>query len=371
MSKHTPLHAEHEKLGASFTDFGGWEMPLKYDSELAEHRAVRTAAGVFDLSHMGEVRVSGPAAAEYLDYALAGKMSAMKVGRAKYSFVLTPGGGIVDDLITYRLADDEFLIVPNASNVDAVTAALTERAANFDVQVVNESEDTALVAIQGPEAEKILLRLTNDTDADAVTGLRYYAGIRLQVAGHDALLARTGYTGEDGFEIYVPNADAGDLWRKALEAGADVGAAPAGLASRDSLRLEAGMPLYGHELTVDLTPFAAGLGKVVSMAKPSDFVGRSALEKLKDDVPARVLVGLKSAGRRAGRAGYAVQSATDGNRIGEVTSGAPSPTLGYPIALAYVDVAHSEPGTAVNVDLRGKPQPFEVTALPFYSRKKD
>lgn len=368
MSQHTPLHAEHDKLGASFTDFGGWEMPLKYDSELAEHRAVRTAAGVFDLSHMGEVRVSGPAAAEYLDYALAGKMSAMKIGRAKYSFVLNSGGGIIDDLITYRLGDEEFLIVPNASNVAPVVTALTERAAGFDVSVADESADTALVAVQGPEAEKILLRLTDDPDS--VTGLRYYAGIRLPVAGHDALLARTGYTGEDGFEIYVPNAAAEDLWRRTLDAGADLGAQPAGLASRDSLRLEAGMPLYGHELNGDLTPFAAGMGKVVSLKKPSDFVGRAALEKIKDDVPARVLVGLAGSGRRAGRAGYAVQDA-DGNRIGEITSGAPSPTLGYPIALAYVDVAHGEPGTAVTVDLRGKPQPFEVVALPFYSRKKD
>lgn len=367
MSKHTPLHAEHAKLGASFTDFGGWEMPLKYDSELAEHRAVREAAGVFDLSHMGEVRVSGPEAAEYLDYALAGKMSAMKVGRAKYSFVLTPGGGIIDDLITYRLGDTEFLVVPNASNVEPVAAALTERAEGFDVSVDDESEDTALVAVQGPAAEEILLRLVSH--ADDVTGLRYYSGVRIAVAGHAALLARTGYTGEDGFEIYVPNADAEDLWQRVLDAGADLGATPAGLASRDSLRLEAGMPLYGHELTRDLTPYAAGMGKVVSMAKPGDFVGRAALEAVEDDAPSRVLVGLKGRGRRAGRGGYAVQDA-DGTPIGEVTSGAPSPTLGYPIALAYVDVAYSEVGTAVDVDLRGKPQPFEVVALPFYSRPR-
>lgn len=368
MSRHTPLHDEHAKLGASFTDFGGWEMPLKYDSELAEHRAVRQAAGVFDLSHMGEVRVSGPEAPEYLDYALAGKMSAMKVGRAKYSFVLMPDGGIIDDLITYRLGDTEFLIVPNASNVAPVVEALHARTDGFDVHVADESEDTALVALQGPAAEKILLRLV-DNSAD-VTDMRYYSGVRVSVAGHDALLARTGYTGEDGFEIYVPNSGAVDLWRRVLEAGADDEAAPAGLASRDSLRLEAGMPLYGHELSRDLTPFAAGMGKVVSLAKPSDFVGRAALEKIKDDAPSRVLVGLKGSGRRAGRAGYPVAD-SEGTLIGEVTSGAPSPTLGYPIALAYVDAAHSEVGTHVSVDLRGKPQPFEVVALPFYSRKKD
>lgn len=366
--KQTPLHGEHEALGANFTDFGGWDMPLKYGSELAEHQAVREAAGLFDLSHMGEVWVEGPDAATFLNSALAGNMAVMKTGKAKYSVICNAEGGIIDDLITYRRAEDRFLVVPNAGNAPVVAAALAERAAGFDVTVTDASADTALVAIQGPIAESILLGLVSAEDAETVTGMKYYAADELAVAGIDVLLARTGYTGEDGFELYLPNADAVTLWKALLEAGSDRGLIPAGLASRDSLRLEAGMPLYGNELSLETTPFDAGLGPIVSFKKEEDFIGRSALEAKKAEGTARKLVGLKGLGRRAGRSHYAVLK--DGNVVGEVTSGQPSPTLGYPIALAYVDVALAEVGTALDVDLRGKPQPFEVVDLPFYSRTK-
>ncbi|MBM6622751.1 glycine cleavage system aminomethyltransferase GcvT [Micrococcaceae bacterium RIT802] len=368
MPKQTPLHGEHAILGANFTDFGGWDMPLKYGSELAEHQAVREAAGLFDLSHMGEVRVEGPDAATFLNTALAGNLAVMKVGKAKYSVICNAEGGIIDDLITYRRAEDRFLVVPNAGNAPVVAAALAERAAGFDVTVTDVSADTALVAVQGPTAESILLGLVSAEDAGTVTGMKYYAADEVTVAGIDVLLARTGYTGEDGFELYIPNADAVALWKALLEAGSGRGLIPAGLASRDSLRLEAGMPLYGNELTLETTPFDAGLGPIVSFKKEEDFVGRSALEAKKAEGPARKLVGLKGLGRRAGRSHYAVLK--DGNVVGEVTSGQPSPTLGYPIALAYVDVALTEVGTALDVDLRGKPQPFEVVDLPFYSRNK-
>lgn len=370
--KYTALYEAHKQLGASFTDFGGWQMPLKYSSELAEHRAVRSAAGLFDLSHMGEVDVTGPDAAAFLDYALAGKLSAVKVGRAKYSLITNADGGIIDDLISYRLADEHYLVVPNAGNADTVAAELAARAEGFDVTVANVSAETSLVAVQGPAAEAILLALVPEAQHGAVTGMKYYAADTVEIAAGertlDLLVARTGYTGEDGFEIYVPNDDAADLWSALLAAGADSGLIPAGLACRDSLRLEAGMPLYGNELTLDTDPYAAGLGPVVALSKEGDFVGREALAARKEAGPARRLVGLKGSGRRSARSSYPVM---DGEKvIGEVTSGAPSPTLGFPIALAYVDTDYAAPGTDLSVDLRGKPEPFTVVDLPFYRREK-
>lgn len=383
--KYTALYEEHKKLGASFTDFGGWQMPLKYSSELAEHHAVRKAAGIFDLSHMGEVWVTGPDAAAFLDYALVGRISAMAVGKAKYSLICNEDGGIIDDLITYRLpspadtgegSTDRFLVVPNAGNATTVAAALAERAAGFDVAVNDVSAETSLIAVQGPKAEELLLRLVPAAQHSLVTGLGYYAAVEVPIlvagAGQELLLARTGYTGEDGFEVFVSNDDAAALWQ-AIVAIADEGElVPAGLASRDSLRLEAGMPLYGNELSLESDPFAAGLGPVVALSKEGDFVGKAALAARKEagagSTTGRRLVGLKGLGRRAGRGHYPVLK--DGAVVGEVTSGQPSPSLGYPVAMAYVDVAYTEPGTALDIDLRGKTEPFEVVALPFYKRQK-
>ena len=372
--KYTALYEEHKQLGASFTDFGGWQMPLKYSSELAEHHAVRNAAGLFDLSHMGEVWVTGPEAGAFLDYALVGKLSAIADGKAKYSLICNADGGIVDDLITYRFGDEKYLVVPNAGNAPTVAAALAERARSgkvggFDVIVGDVSAEMSLVAVQGPKAEAILLKLTDEAQHALVTDLKYYAFNELTVAGHDVILARTGYTGEDGFELFVANNAAAPLWASVAEAGAEFGIVPCGLASRDSLRLEAGMPLYGNELSLERSPFDAGLGPVVALkSKEGDFVGRSALEADKEAGSKRKLVGLKGLGRRAGRGGYPVLK--DGNVVGEVTSGQPSPTLGYPVAMAYVDVEFTELGTALVIDLRGKAEPFEVVALPFYKRQK-
>ena len=384
--KYTALYEEHKKLGASFTDFGGWQMPLKYTSELAEHHAVRNAAGIFDLSHMGEVWVTGPDAAAFLDYALVGKISAMAVGKAKYSLICNEDGGIIDDLIVYRRpasaeaagteTADRFLVVPNAGNAATVAAALAERAAGFNVGVDDVSAETSLIAVQGPKAEEILLRLVPAAQHELVTGLKYYAGVEVPFlvagAGQELLLARTGYTGEDGFEIFVGNADAAALWQAVIAIADDGELTPAGLACRDSLRLEAGMPLYGNELSLEGDPFAAGLGPVVALSKEGDFVGKAALAAKKEagagSTSGRKLVGLKGLGRRAGRAHYPVLK--DGNVVGEVTSGQPSPTLGYPVAMAYVDVEHTEPGTPLDIDLRGKAEPFEVVALPFYKRAK-
>jgi aminomethyltransferase len=360
----SPLLDEHRGLGATFTDFAGWAMPLKYGSELAEHRAVREAAGLFDLSHMGEISITGPQAAEALDFALVGEASKIVVGRAKYSLMCDTDGGVIDDLVVYRLASDRFLVVANAANAPTVARELAGRAEQFDALVDDQSATTALIAVQGPAAEGIVSSLVPDEQLELVAHLRYYAVTAAQVDGIDVLLARTGYTGEDGFELYVPNAQAAQLWRSLLAAATEVDGLPAGLACRDTLRLEAGMALYGHELDQDTNPYQAGLGKVVRLEK--DFVGRAALLQLSEQPVSRVLVGLKGATRRAARAGYTVEN--DGAAVGMVTSGALSPTLGYPIALAYLDRGLAEPGTVLQVDIRGNKEQFEVTPAPFYRR---
>ncbi|MFS4093455.1 glycine cleavage system aminomethyltransferase GcvT [Streptomyces sp. AF1A] len=366
--RHTALDAVHRSLGATMTDFAGWDMPLRYGSERDEHLAVRTKAGLFDLSHMGEITVTGPAAAALLNFALVGNIASVGVGRARYTMICQADGGILDDLIVYRLAETEYMVVANASNAQVVLDALTERAAGFDAEVRDDRDAYALIAVQGPESPGILKSLT-DADLD---GLKYYAGLPGTVAGVPALIARTGYTGEDGFELFVKPEHAVELWQALTKAGEGAGLVPCGLSCRDTLRLEAGMPLYGHELNTSLTPFDAGLGRVVKFDKEGDFVGREALAAAAaraEQNPPRVLVGLIAKGRRVPRAGYAVVAG--GEVIGEVTSGAPSPTLGKPIAMAYVDAAHAAPGTeGVGVDIRGSHEPYEVVALPFYKRQK-
>ncbi len=364
MSRLTPLNAEHEQLGAMFTDFAGWRMPLRYSSELAEHHAVRTTAGLFDLTHMGEIVLTGPQAGEALDYALVGHISALAVGKARYTMITQADGGVIDDLIVYRLGDEEFMVVANASNAAVVAEALVERAAGFDTVVTDSSTDYALIAIQGPKSVEILSGLT-DTDLSTV---KYYASYPSTVAGADALLARTGYTGEEGFELFVAPSDASAVWAALLAAGEAHELKPCGLGCRDTLRLEAGMPLYGNELTTSLTPYHAGLGRVVKLDKPGDFVGRDALTKVAESGVDSVLVGLKTPERRAPRHGYAVLNGDE--VVGEVTSGALSPTLGYSVAMAYVTRGSAEPGTPLLVDVRGKKQPVEVVALPFYKRAK-
>lgn len=366
--RHTALDALHRSLGATMTDFAGWDMPLRYGSERDEHLAVRTRAGLFDLSHMGEITVTGPEAAGFLNFALVGDLAAVGVGRARYTMICAEDGGILDDLIVYRLAEAEYMIVSNASNAQNVLNELGNLAEEFDVEVRDDRDAYALIAVQGPESPGILAAVT-DADLD---GLKYYAGLPGTVAGVPALIARTGYTGEDGFELFVKPEHAVELWQALTKAGEGVGLVPCGLSCRDTLRLEAGMPLYGHELSLSLTPFDAGLGRVVKFEKEGDFVGRAALAEaaaLAERQPPRVLVGLVAEGRRVPRAGYAVVSG--GEVIGEVTSGAPSPTLGKPIAMAYVDAAHAAPGTpGVGVDIRGSHEPYEVVALPFYKRQK-
>lgn len=363
--RHTQLRERHEALGASFTDFGGWAMPVRYSSDLAEHHAVRSAAGLFDISHMAEFFVAGEGAADYLDFALAGRFATMAVGKAKYSLVLAESGGIIDDVIVYRLGDERFLVIANAGNREPVAAALAQRAHGRAVDVADATDDYSLVAVQGPLARAVLEATEAlGTFVHPLDELKYYAAVAASFDGHPVLIARTGYTGEDGYELLVPNAHVGPLWDALLAAGSPLGLVPAGLAARDTLRLEAGMPLYGHELSLEIVPAQAGLGRSVAADK-SDFVGRDALAAVvAADAP--VLVGLVSEGKRAGRAGYAVLDA-DGP-VGEITSGALSPTLGHPIAMAFVAPAVSAPGTELFIDVRGTRIPATVTTLPFYRR---
>jgi aminomethyltransferase len=366
----SPLHSAHVAAGASFTDFAGWQMPVRYSSDLAEHHAVRKAAGLFDLSHMAEIRVSGPQAGEFLDHALAGQLSVIAQMQAKYSLLLNSRGGIIDDLVVYRTGENDFLVVANAGNHDQALDALTRRAARFDVTVTDESDDTALIAVQGPTSLAIVQAVAGlSIDGDLV-GLRYYRALTGTFNESPVFIARTGYTGEDGFELYLPSAAALALWDAIVTAGAAHNLVPAGLASRDTLRLEAGMPLYGHELTTSTYPAQAGLGRVVNLAKPTDFVGRTASEEgPAGDAP--VLVGLVSAGKRAGRAGYSIYRSPDATEAeGVITSGALSPTLGYPIAMAYLPPALARLDTEVFIDVRGTRSPATVIALPFYKRRK-
>ncbi|HEY7854397.1 MAG TPA: glycine cleavage system aminomethyltransferase GcvT [Aquiluna sp.] len=358
----TPLNAEHEKLGASFTDFGGWSMPVRYGSDLDEHHQVRRSAGAFDISHMAEIRIRGPEAAAYLDYALVSKLSELEVSRAKYTLICNEQGRAIDDLIVYRLAEDEFLIVANAANRHAVVVALVERQEAFsDVEILDESDDWALIALQGPKSQTVLEALASKDLSEA----KYYSILAAQIEGVEVLLARTGYTGEDGFEIFVPEEHAAKIWRLLVD---QPEVEPSGLAARDTLRLEAGMPLYGHELNLEITPFEANLGKVIRFDK-GGFIGREALETKSGLAPDIKLYGLKGEGKRAARADYEIFLPSGTEPIGLVTSGALSPTLGYPIAMAFLDgKLELEIGSKLEADVRGTRISFEIVKLPFYKR---
>ena len=358
----TPLTEAHRALGGRLIEFGGWLMPVQYGSIVEEHRTVRGRVGLFDLSHMGELYVEGPEAGAALAAALISDPPSLAIGRAHYSMICTADGGIIDDLIVYRLGDARFLVIANAGNAAIVSDALAERLEGFRAVLDDRSLAMGLLAVQGPLAAEVLAPLT---DVD-LTGLRYYAAAEGTVAGIGALVARTGYTGEDGFEIFVDTAQTAALWEVLLEAVVARGGLPIGLGARDTLRLEAGMPLYGNELDLDTNPYEAGLGRVVKLTKTGDFVGRSALERASRDGPSRRLVGLVVEGRGIARHGYPVWSGE--RRTGVVTSGTQSPTLGVPIAMAYVAPSDAEPGTVVDIEIRDARVPARVVALPFYRR---
>lgn len=355
----SPLLSAHEEAGARLTDFAGWQMPLRFTSDLEEHEAVRTSAGIFDLSHMGQVEVIGPDAGAVLDKAFVGLCSTLAIGRAKYTMMVDDNGGIMDDLIVYRLDDNEFLVIPNGANRVVVVDEMTRRSEGLDVAITDHTLSRGLIAIQGPRSAEVLQRIIEED----LSELRYYrsqpATLKIQGRTIPTFLARTGYTGEDGFEISISANDARAVWDE-LSDQPEV--SRCALAARDSLRLEAGMPLYGNELSQDRTPYDVGMGRLVHL--DHEFVGAAALRERAQN-EGSTLIGLQGEGRRAARAGSTVFM--DGAEVGQVTSGILSPTLGHPIGLAVVgeDIA---PGTAVEVDVRGRLFPMTVVQLPFYRR---
>jgi aminomethyltransferase len=362
--RRTPLHDVHRALGARMVPFAGYEMPVQYASILDEHRTVRSAVGLFDLSHMGEVHVSGREALAFVRYAVVSDPGALEPGQAQYSMLCTPEGGVIDDLICYR-TDEGYMIVCNASNRDAVVAHLADLLAHgdFDATLDDRSDRTALVAPQGPRAAELLQPLT---DVD-LTDLGYYRSRAGTVAGIECLVARTGYTGEDGFELFCDARRAVSLWEAVAAAGAAFGLKPCGLGSRDTLRLEAGMPLYGNELDREHNPYEANLGRVVKLDK-GEFVGRSALSAVQQTGPRHRLVGLVMRENAIPRHGYPVL--VDDREVGVVTSGTASPTLGEKIAMAYLPAELAGIGREVSVVVRERPFRAEQVKLPFYRRAR-
>ena len=354
----TVLHATHVGLGAKMVEFGGWEMPVQYSSIIAEHKAVRERAGLFDVSHMGRYGVSGSGATDFLQTVHTNDIGSLKPGQAHYGFLCNTRGGVVDDVIVYRRGVDRYWMVVNASN-RAKDWDWLDSHRQGDAELRDESEEWALIALQGPAALDILRRFT-DLDFDTIP---YYHAADTQVAGHPAFVARTGYTGEDGVEIAVPSAAAEDVWLKLIGASA----LPCGLGARDTLRLEAAMALYGHELTDETNPLEANLKRFIQLDKPH-FIGRDWLARSLQEGLKRKLVGLQMLERGIARADYPVQM--DGITIGKVTSGGPSITLGQNIALAYVPVEHSQVDTDLDVLVRGQPTRARVVKTPFYSRKR-
>ncbi len=368
--KRTPLYEEHVRLGARMVPFGEWEMPERYSGTIEEHRATRAAAGLFDLSHMGEVYVSGAAATDLVQYLITNDVSTLAPDAAVYAPMCRDDGGIVDDIIVYRLgyADTHYLLVVNAANIAKDLAWIHETIAHLgivgDVDVDDRSDRTALIALQGPRAESILQPLMVDSLRD-LAPFHMLAGDITD--GIEAVVARTGYTGEDGFELFVNRGAAPSLWNLLLKRGRDHGLLPVGLAARDTLRLEARLALYGNDIDDTTTPLEAGLTRWVKLDKPR-FRGRDALARQREAGPPRRLVGLEMEDRTIPRPHYPVLR--DGAEIGQVTSGTFSPTLGKGIALAYVPPADAPVGTVLQVGVRGEPHPARVAKTPFYKRVK-
>ncbi|HLE59521.1 MAG TPA: glycine cleavage system aminomethyltransferase GcvT [Candidatus Limnocylindria bacterium] len=362
--KQTPLHAEHLAAGGRMVPFAGYEMPVQYRSILEEHRVVRSGVGLFDLSHMGEIVLRGPEALAFTRYAVVSDPATLEPGQAQYSMLCAEDGGIIDDLIVYRV-EDGYLVVCNAANHEAVRAQLTalRQRGDFDATLDDRSDRTALIAPQGVRAEELLAPLT----ALDLPALGYYRSVNGRVAGIDCLVARTGYTGEDGFELFCAARQAPRLWAALMAAGEPLGIRPCGLGSRDTLRLEAGMPLYGNELDRSTNPYEANLGRVVKLDK-GEFVGRAALAAVQQAGPRRRLVGLMMQDEAIARHGYPVL--VDGQPVGSVTSGTASPSLGRNIAMAYLPAAAAEVGRAVEVVVRDRPHPAEQVKLPFYKRPR-
>lgn len=364
--KRTPIAERHEQLGARMVDFSGWYMPVQFSGIIDEHKTVRTKAGLFDLGHMGQLDVRGPQALDFLQLVTTNDVAALDPGQAQYSMLLYPDGGVVDDIIVYKRPDSQgYFVVINAANTDKDVAWIMEqrqKRADLDVTIEHVSDQTGMIAIQGPEAERIMAKLT---DAD-LPSVEYFHAIEAEVSGVPCLVARTGYTGEDGFEIYCPIDQTLMIWDRLLEEGVPFGLKPIGLGARDTLRLEAKMALYGNELSDEINPLESGLAWAVKLDK-GDFIGRDALQRQKDAGIKRRLVGFKMV-ERGGvpRAHYPVQ--VDGREVGFVTSGTASPTLGENIGLALVERSVAGVGKPLQIVIRGKPVAAIQVRTPFYQR---
>ncbi len=360
--RRTPLHEEHRVLGAKLVPFAGYEMPLHYATGIREeHRAVREAAGLFDVSHMGEFEVAGSEALAFIQRLTVNDAARLEPGQAQYSLLCREDGGILDDLLVFRLEAYRYLLVVNAANRDRDFRWLESHRIGFDVRLTDRSDDAVILAVQGPSAEEILAPLVGGID---LAGLGYFRHARGTVAGCHGLVARTGYTGEDGFELYLPSAHAVQVWRELLRTGGDRGLIPVGLGARDTLRLEMGYPLHGSDIDEKHSPIEAGLGWVVRLEKPY-FLGREALARQREEGVARRLVGIRLVQPGFPRAGYPVVH--DGEVVGEVTSGTVSPTLGEGIALAWVRSDRAELRTPLAIRIRGRDIPGTVQRLPFHT----
>lgn len=363
-TKRTPLYQCHLEAGARMVEFAGWEMPVQYRGVIEEHRAVRSGVGLFDVSHMGEIMVSGKRALDFLQHVTCNDVAKLSPGRAHYSGLMTPRGTFVDDLLVHMMGERRYLLVVNAANKDKDYAYLCAQAAGFDgVDVDDESSGYAQLAVQGPKAPVVAQRLTNVD----LGGIKYYRFVEGEIGGAAAILARTGYTGEDGFEIYVAPEDAPRLWRELLAAGEAEGIVPCGLGARDTLRFEAAMALYGNDIDDTTTPLEADLGWIVKLDKGA-FLGREALARQSAEGVRRRLVGFEMTGRGIPRHGYPIRAA--GQKVGHVTSGTMAPTVGKALGLGYVPVELADVGTAIEVEIRGQGVPARVVEKPFYRRNR-
>jgi aminomethyltransferase len=358
----TPLNSVHRALGAKMVDFGGWDMPVQYSGIIEEHNAVRRAAGLFDVSHMGEIEIRGPEAGRLTDFVTTNAVGKLKIGQAHYSGLLYDHGGFVDDILVHKVAHDHYFLCVNASNQDKDFEHIAAQN-RFDCAVENNGERYAQLAIQGPRGRAILQTLT-PVDLSAI---KYYWFTDGKVCGTQARIAHTGYTGEDGFEIYIPPSEAPRIWNEVLRAGGEFGIKPAGLGARNTLRLEAKMALYGHEIDASISPLEADLGWIVKLDK-GDFVGREALLKQKEAGLKRTLIGFEMRGRGIARDGYEVY--LDGAPAGWVTSGSPSPTLNKNIGLCYLPIAQAQTGKTIQIMIRNQPVDAVTVETPFYKRAK-
>lgn len=363
-AKKTPLYDEHVGLGGKVVDYAGWYLPVQYEGLIAEHEAVRNAVGLFDVSHMGEITVKGKDALAFVDYLMTNDISKVVDNQIVYTFMCAPDGGVVDDLLVYRLAHDDYYLVVNASNTAKDYKWILEQKGNFDVEITNISDTVGEVAIQGPLAQKVLQKLTK-TDLNTITF--FTLNRKVDINGVECMVSRTGYTGEDGFEVYTTNEGIVKVWKDILEAGKEEGIKPCGLGCRDTLRFEASLPLYGHEISAEINPLEGGFKYFVKLDKASDFIGKEALNKQWKEGLKRKLAGFEMIDRGIPREGYEIQK--DGKVIGHVTTGYMSPTLKKNIGNALISPEYTELGTEINIMIRNKPAKAKIISKKFLNNK--